>query len=113
VLTDHSLADSLIRITAPMGYLELLDGDCSDIVDLETFECEYARDVLIAQMLTYNLTLAPSEIIFFDDSKADANPILDLFCRWSIDIEKRLIKVRKQDQRDVCCAMLTMMIGST
>jgi len=71
-----------------MGYLELLDGDCSDIVDLETFECEYARDVLIAQMLTYNLTLAPSEIIFFDDSNADANPISTSSADGSIDIEK-------------------------
>jgi hypothetical protein len=40
MLPDHSLTVLLIRIIAPMGDWELLDGDCSDIVDLESFECE-------------------------------------------------------------------------
>lgn len=40
--------------------------------------------------------LAPSDMVFFDDSKADTSPILDLFYRWSIDIKRRQIKVRNQ-----------------
>jgi len=43
VLTDHSLADSLIRITVPM---ELLNNNSSDIVDFETFECELCTQCL-------------------------------------------------------------------
>jgi hypothetical protein len=49
------------------------------------------------------LTLAPSDMVFFDDSKADTSPISDLFCRWSIDIKQRHIKVRKKNILVVRC----------
>jgi len=60
----------------------MVHRDVSDIVDLETFECE----VSVYWMSCSNIDSGCStlHIVYFDDSKADSDPIPDIFYRWEL-----------------------------
>jgi hypothetical protein len=65
--------------------------DDFDIVDFETFECEAPVFIGCLTPTNRQRIAAPSHIVYFDDSKAETEPIPDIFYRW--ETEGKTIRV--------------------
>jgi hypothetical protein len=87
------IADFTLSLLLPIGRRELVDGDMSDIVDTETFECQCSGHGFLPFKLMVLLLVAPSEIVYFDDSKADVKPIEDIFYRWKVQVMDKIVLV--------------------
>jgi hypothetical protein len=86
---------SSISLLNPLARRELVDGDVCEIVDLETFECQLPDSWFpfnLMDLLPFNI--APSDIVYFDDSKADTQPIEDVFFRWKVGVQDQTFLVR-------------------
>jgi len=84
---------------------ELIDGNISNIVDLHTFECLWP-DQLVLSYADRLSDSAPSDIVFFDDCRADSEPIEELFYRWKADISGKSFLVSQSLVTSICSSQL-------